>query len=93
MASFLVRIELHNATWADYDLLHAQMDYRGFSREITGSDGLAYQLPTAEYKIQTKATLEQVRSLAAEAAKSTGKKFGAIVAEYSRSGWIGLEYA
>jgi hypothetical protein len=92
MAKYLVRVELHNATWDDYDTLHAEMADRGFSREITGENGLNYQLPTAEYVIHSGAGLEDVRALAAEAAKATGRKFGVIVAEYSRSAWVGLAY-
>jgi len=93
MAKYLVRVELHGATWNDYEKLHSEMSYRGFSREVTSDDGGTYQLPTAEYVIQTSAGLEGVRGLAAEAAKTTGRKFGVIVAEYTRSAWVGLANA
>jgi hypothetical protein len=93
MGNYLVRVELHSATWDDYESLHAEMADRGFSREITGADGVSYQLPTAEYVIYSESALERVRALAAEAAKTTGRKFGVIVAEYSRSAWAGLAYA
>jgi hypothetical protein len=93
VASFLVRVELHDADWDDYEQLHAQMADRGFCREIRGSDGRTYQLPTAEYVIQTGNGLENVRALAAAAAQATGRKFGVIAAEYSRSAWMGLAYA
>jgi len=92
MANYLVRVELHGATWDDYEALHAEMADRGFSREITGDTGQSYQLPTAEYVIHSGAALEGVRALAGEAAKATGRKFGVIVAEYSRSAWTGLAY-
>jgi hypothetical protein len=93
MASYLVRVELHGASWDDYEALHAEMANRGFSREIAGDNGHTYQLPTAEYVIRTDSGLEGVRTLAAAAAKTTGHKFGVIVAEYSRSAWVGLAYA
>ncbi len=93
MANFLVRIELHGATWNDYEELHVEMAGRGFSREIAGDNGQSYQLPTAEYVIHSGAELSAVRGLAAAAAKTTGRKFGVIVAEYSRSAWMGLTYA
>lgn len=93
MASYLVRVELHSATWDDYETLHAEMAERGFSREITGNNGLTYQLPTAEYDIEAESGLESVRALAADAARATRRKFGVIVAEYSRSGWVGLAHA
>lgn len=93
MASYLVRVELHDATWDDYDTLHSEMAHRNFSRKIAGDNGRTYQLPTAEYVIQTAATLEAVRALAAQAANATGLNFGVIVAEYSRSAWQGLAFA
>jgi len=93
MANYLVRVELHGATWDDYENLHAQMAFRGFSREILGDDGLTYQLPTAQYVIRTAAELEGVRAAAADAASAVGRRFGVIVAEYSQSGWVGLAYA
>jgi hypothetical protein len=53
MSSFTVRVELHNASGQDYELLHARMEQRGFKREITGTDTSGSQgvwaLPTAEY--------------------------------------------
>jgi hypothetical protein len=93
MAKFLVRVELHGASWDDYETLHAEMGERGFSREVTGDNGRTYQLPTAEYVIHTDSGLEAVRTLAANGAETTGRKFGVIVAEYSRSAWVGLAVA
>ena len=93
MAKFLVRVELHGATWDDYETLHAEMAARGFSRRVTGEDGRTYQLPTAEYIIRTDLGLESVRTLASEGAQMTGRKSGVIAAEYSRSAWVGLAYA
>jgi hypothetical protein len=93
MAKFLVRVELHGASWDDYEALHAEMGYRDFSREVTGDNGRTYQLPTAEYVIHSAAGLEEVRTLASDAAQTTGRKFGVIVAEYSRSAWVGLASA
>ena len=93
MASFLVRVELHSASWDDYEALHAQMAHRGFSRKITGDDGRTYHLPTAQYVIHTESGVEGVRTLAAAAAQATGHNFGIIVAEYFRSAWLGLAYA
>ena len=49
MTQFTVRVELHEADWDDYDVLHAEMRKEGFSTTITGSDGKTFELPTAEY--------------------------------------------
>jgi len=93
MAKYLVRIELHHASTDDYEELHAQMANRGFSREITSGDGRTYELPTAEYVIRTDSNLQAVRRSAAAAAEATGRKFGVVVAEYTKSAWSGLAFA
>jgi hypothetical protein len=93
MANFLTRVELHGATWDDYEQLHSEMSSRGFSREIVADDGRTYQLPTAEYVSHGTLSLTDVRALAVEAATATGRRFGVIVAEFVRSGWQGLTYA
>ncbi|MBS0971889.1 hypothetical protein [Serratia rubidaea] len=49
MASFTVRVELHRADSEDYENLHEKMGEKGYSREITGSNGKKYKLPDAEY--------------------------------------------
>lgn len=49
MAKFSVRVELHAASYVDYEKLHASMERRGFSRMIKADGGKTYHLPTAEY--------------------------------------------
>ena len=44
-----VRIELPDAPEGDYERLHADMKNAGFSRIITGKDGVSYHLPHATY--------------------------------------------
>ncbi|SRR5713101_981138 len=64
MAQFTVRIELHDAQWADYDTLHAAMERQGFSRLITADDGRRYQLPLAEYDSTANLTSSRVLEIA-----------------------------
>lgn len=53
MTSFTVRVELHGATSADYDVLHVRMGAAGFARTVTGVDtsgaSARWMLPTGEY--------------------------------------------
>ncbi|WP_154912231.1 type V toxin-antitoxin system endoribonuclease antitoxin GhoS [Pseudomonas fluorescens] len=49
MKEFTVRVELHKAESDDYEQLHEKMESKGFSREVTGSSGTIYRLPSAEY--------------------------------------------
>jgi len=93
MAQFTIRIELHEATWPDYDRLHAAMERQGFSRQITGNDGRTYQLPWAEYDGTATLTSMQVLGAAQTAANSTGKKNSILVTEANNRAWSGLPVA
>jgi hypothetical protein len=87
---YLVRVELHTATYADYEMLHRAMAARGFQRTIRGDDGTLYYLPTAEYVITSLQTGEQVRGAADSAASTTGKLHAALVVQYDAAWWKGL---
>jgi hypothetical protein len=91
MANFTVRVELHQATWADYETLHAAMEAKGFSRHITSDDGKTYQLPLAEYNGMGNLDATRVRDIAREAANSTGKSNAVLVTQAPARAWIGLE--
>jgi hypothetical protein len=90
MPAFTIRVELHNASYSDYETLHAAMARRGFSRQITSDDGVTYQLPTAEYERSGNLTTQQVLDAAKAAAAETGKTFAVLVTEATRRMWIGL---
>jgi hypothetical protein len=62
MADFTIRVELHGASFDDYRKLHDAMFTAGATMYITGDDGRAHVLPTAEYDLLNSAlTVEQVR--------------------------------
>jgi hypothetical protein len=90
MASFSVRVELHQATADDYETLHAAMENRGFSRYITSDDGKTYHLPWAEYNGTGSLTSAQVRDIARTAANCTGKGNAVFVTESQSRAWVGL---
>jgi hypothetical protein len=93
MASFTVRVELHQANYQDYENLHAAMENSGFSRFITSDDGKVYHLPTAEYDRQANLTIAQVLNQAKTAANSTGKSNAVLVTEAVGRMWNGLPVA
>lgn len=93
MAQFSIRVELHEAQWADYDTLHAAMEWQGFSRIITADDGRAYQLPWAEYNGTASLTTVPVLGVAQTAANSTGKNNSVLVTETKSRAWSGLPVA
>jgi hypothetical protein len=91
MANFTVRVELHDAAWADYETLHAAMEAKGFSRQIKSDDGKTYQLPLAEYNGSGNLDSSGIRDIARAAANSTGKSNAVLVSEAPSRAWVGLQ--
>jgi hypothetical protein len=91
MAQFTVRVELHQATLADYDVLHSAMGRQGFTRSIVADDGQTYHMPWAEYNGSGNLGSTQVRDLARAAANVTGKANAILVTESRARAWVGLE--
>ena len=48
MASYIIRVELHSGTPADYETLTAAMEAVGFTGGIRGERGAASRLPTGQ---------------------------------------------
>jgi hypothetical protein len=87
---YLVRVELHSASYSDYEMLHKAMAAAGFQRTIRADDGTLYYLPTAEYVIETSQIGERVRVAADSAAARTGKPHAVLVVRYDLAWWQGL---
>jgi hypothetical protein len=73
VSNYTVRVWLHNAEYKDYEKLHDLMGKAGFSRTLTGSDGVIYRLPDAEYVATTSMSASQVHDVALAAGKQTGR--------------------
>lgn len=93
MASFTVRVELHQGSLVEYERLHLAMAKVGFLRSITSDDGTRYLLPTAEYNYEGIATVEQIVNMARGAVNMTGRAAGVLVTEALRRSWVGLPFA
>lgn len=76
-AGFIVRIEMQDATWDDYEALHAAMADHGFLKFIQSDDGRVFNLPDAEYHGTTSASCERLRDFIQIVAN--GVKPGAMV--------------
>lgn len=90
MANYTVRIELHDATWDDYQELHEKMADAGYRRTIIGRDGVEYDLPDAEYNLPgSSKTRIEVRDQALAIAKKVkaAPRPGVLVTEGART-WI-----
>ena|SRR5579863_4555458 len=91
MANYMARVELHQAGPDDYERLQANMKQRGYLREMTGEDGVIYQLPTGTYFVtNTSAMLHVALNAAMDAAKETGKSAAVFVTDWSAARWAGL---
>ena len=95
MAQFIVRVELHGAKGEDFRKLDSAMGHCGFLRTITGTDGIVYLLPTADYiRYGLGLTAEKVRWAAVAAGSTVSGKFAVLVAETNGPiMWCGLETA
>jgi len=91
--SYTVRVELHDATWSDYEVLHAQMAAQGFSRQIRSDEGAIYQLPPAEYVMTNSLAACAVLERAKTAAAATRKSAEVFVATTTAWTWSGLARA
>ena len=90
MASFTTRVELHDASFQDYQILHSAMEAEGFTRTISSSN-VKYKLPTAEYNRIASVTQQQVLDSAKRAANETGRKYAVLVTESVGRTSFGLE--
>jgi hypothetical protein len=86
VANFITRVELHGATYEDYETLHKAMEREKFARTIAGEGGVVYQLPTAEYSSHGNLSASDVRLLAERAAAQTGRSYCILVTE-GTSAW------
>ncbi|WP_179255539.1 type V toxin-antitoxin system endoribonuclease antitoxin GhoS [Burkholderia sp. HI2714] len=93
MAQFLTRVELHNATAADYEKLHTAMQQQKFSRTIPDDSGVRYHLPTAEYYSHGEIAANDVLELAKAAVRSIGKTASIITCNWTQAQWNGLPRA
>lgn len=91
MARFTVRIEVSDAEWEDYNEMYGELETRGFTKTIIASNNVVKQLPDAEYNFDGSKTIEEVLSLAKEAAETTKKKFKILVTESKSRKWHNLD--
>ena len=88
--TFTTRVVLHNANWANYQVLYDEMAKLKFTDEIRGDNGVVYKMPDGEYTSWGDLTAVQVRDLASAAAVKTGKPFAVFVTEAVQQCWVGL---
>jgi hypothetical protein len=90
MTQYLARIELHAASYPNYEFLQVQMAQQGFVRTLVGENRTTYQLPTGTYVLNSNATLQDALNRAVAAANATLKSGAVMVVEWTTAMWLGL---
>jgi hypothetical protein len=92
MTRFTVRVELHDASWEQYESLYKKMAEQGFTDTIPTTDA-AVKMPPAEYNFDGAATKEQVLEKAKSCASRVVPKYAVLVTESNGRVWHGLKSA
>lgn len=90
MASFTIRVELHDATWDNYVALAKDLASKGITDVIKADNGTRYRMPPAEYNYEGNTTIADVYAAANASAATTGRRHAVLVTESVRRQWGGL---
>jgi Endoribonuclease GhoS len=90
MAQYIARVELHAASYSNYEFLNSQMAQQGFVRTLVGVNCTTYQLPIGTYVLSSNIALQEVLNRAVAAANATLKSSAVVVAEWREAMWQGL---
>jgi hypothetical protein len=93
VARFTIRIELHDASWDDYEDMYGHLEKQRIVDIIASEDGARYKLPPAEYYYEGNVTRAQVLEMAKASASKVAKSFAVLVTESAGRSWHGLEKA
>lgn len=91
MPRYIVRVELPNADYADYQNLYERMKAHGFDKKIKGSNGVWYYLPDAEYNYEGNLNSDTIFGRAINIAKSVRTKAKVLVTEAVSRRWYNLD--
>ena len=91
MASFTIRVELHDANWQHYVDMARDLATKGITDVITDDKGTSYKMSPAEYNYQGNASASDVLESVKASAAKTGKRHAVFVTEATRRTWFGLE--
>ncbi|MEY0031023.1 hypothetical protein AB7W76_20720 [Providencia rettgeri] len=90
MGMFIVRVELPDADYSDYQKLYDLMSGYGFTKYIISNSGIKYDLPDAEYYYNGSSGMDLVSDTAFRVAKSVRIHAKILVTEAKLVKWKGL---
>lgn len=89
MKNYTVRIELWSNLFSNFQILHKEMNNRGFRKTIISDEGMEYYLPRSVYVTYGFSTNE-VLLKAQEAVNRTDSQAEILVLETNECRWTGL---
>ncbi len=92
MARYTIRIELHDASWDDYEEMYMHLTAQGITDIIASDDG-RYKMPPAEYNYDGSATRAQVLEMAKASAGKVARSYAVLITESNGRTWHGLPKA
>ena len=91
MTDYTIRIELHDASWDEYEEMYGYLAAVGITDVITSDKGISYKMPPAEYNYQGSENRSQVLEMAKAAATRVVSSFAVLVTQANGRTWHGLE--
>jgi hypothetical protein len=91
MASFTIRVELHDANWQHYVDMAKDLASKGITDVIVADNGTSYKTAPAEYNYVGNTSADDVLEAAKASAAKTGKRYAVFVTEATRRTWVGFE--
>ncbi|QXF34780.1 DUF2622 domain-containing protein [Photorhabdus luminescens] len=94
MANYLVRVEIYDADYSDYEALHKKMLAIGFHKSIKYSNGKSYDLPSGTYFGTSSLSPSQINSKVKSVAKPLSSKDPSLfVCKFQTGEWSSSLYA
>jgi hypothetical protein len=90
---YMIRVELHGASYAHYERLHVALAAKGVTNVIAGDNGSRYKLPPAEYIYGGRESVVQVRDAVYQVAASVLANPAVVVTQRGACAWQGLPQA
>jgi hypothetical protein len=87
---YIIRVELHGASYAHYEKLHAVLAAKGVFNVIAGTNGMKYRLPPAEYSYSGSESPAQVLAAVVELAATVLPNPAVLVTQRTACTWQGL---
>lgn len=91
MTMCTIRVEMHDASWADYTNLATYLSNMGITDIIVADNGQRYKMSPGHYIYDGWKTFDQIYNDAVSCANMVGKRFAVTASLASANKWEGLQ--